>query len=241
MLTVSVRTVILYAVSILAMRLMGKRQVGQLQPYEFVLIMLIADLASAPMEYMGTPLVYGLVPIVTLVLVQGVVAILNMKFTWARRMLCGGPSVIIRHGTIQYEEMKRMCYSLSDLMEELRAKGFLNVSQIEAAILETNGTLSVFTQSQHRPLTPKDMNIPTEYEGICMTLVMDGKVQEGHLQFCGVDQNWLIKQISPLGYQNPQDVLLASLDTEGKLFVQGKEKEAQPHLLDALSPEEVHW
>ena len=165
MLTIFARTVILYFVSVVAMRLMGKRQVGQLQPYEFVLAIMIADLATAPMENVGTPLGYGLVPILALVFLHGTGTMLSMKLPGFRRILSGAPSVIMRRGVICYHEMKRMNYTMTDLLEELRAQGYLNVSQVCTAVLETSGKLSVFPFANQRPLTPEDMNLSVPFEG----------------------------------------------------------------------------
>ena len=152
---------------------MGKRQVGQLQPYEFVLALMIAELAAAPMEDIGTPLLYGIVPILGMMFLHGLAALLSAKSMLFRRALSGGPSVIIRKGVIQYHEMKRLCYTVSDLLEELRAQGCLNIADVCTAILETNGRLSVFPYGNKRPVTPEDLKIQAGYEGIPMTLVVD--------------------------------------------------------------------
>lgn len=230
MLTVFFRTLILYSVSVLAIRLMGKRQIGQLQPYEFVLALMIADLAASPMENVGTPLLYGVVPILTMLFLYGVFTLLSVKWMPLRRALCGGPSVVIRDGAIQYEEMRRLCYTVTDLTEELREQGFLNVADVRTAILETSGQLSVFPRAKKRPVTPEDLRLKPEEETIPMTLAVDGKVQQEHLQTCGLDEKWLRERIAPLGFSSVSEVLLASLDGRGRLFVQGKKGGA--HLIE---------
>lgn len=241
MLTVFIRTVVLYAVSVAAVRLMGKRQIGQLQPYEFVLALMIAELAAAPMEGVGTPLLYGIVPILGLLFLHGLETLLSVKSVRMRRLLSGGPSVIIRRGVIQYAEMKRMCYTVSDLLEELRGQGYLNIADVGTAILETSGKLSVFPHGNKRPLNPEDMQMDVSYDGIPMTLVVDGKVQREHLNKCGLNEQWLMKQLRPLGFLHAEQVLLASLDTQGKLFVQGKGEKENMHLVQALDEKQVVW
>ena len=231
MLTVFIRSVLLVCLAVCALRLMGKRQVGQLQPYEFVLALMIAELAATPMESVGTPLLYGIVPILGMLSLHGLMTLLSMKFTPVRRLLSGGPSVIIRQGEIQYDEMRRMCYTTSDLLEALRAQGFLNIADVSAAILETNGKLSVFPRGAKRPLTPEDMGLSVPDEGIPLTLVVDGRVQLDHLKKAGVTESWLMEKLRPMGYTDVGRVLLASLDTEGRLFVQGKDSQEGARLL----------
>ena len=235
MLTVFARTVILYGVSVAAIRLMGKRQVGQLQPYEFVLALMIAELAASPMEYVGTPLLYGIVPILGMMAVHGLMTLLTVKFAPLRRFLSGGPSVIIRDGAIQYEEMRRLCYTTTDLMEELRGQGYLNVAEVNTAILETTGKLSVFPKAASRPATVGDLGIQAQDEGIPLTLVVDGRVQREHLRQCGQTEQWLRDVLSSRGYGDVRRILLASLDSGGSLFVQGKGRNERPALFPVLN------
>lgn len=241
MLTVFARTLILYLVSILAIRLMGKRQVGQLQPYEFVLALLIAELAAAPMENVGTPILYGIISILGLIILHGLSTLLLVKSTAFRRLISGGPSVIIRRGVIQYAEMKRQRYTVTDLLEELRCQGYLNVADVCTAILETNGTLSVFPHGNKRPVTPEDMRLNVAYEGIPLTLVVDGRIQKEHLKKAGLTENWLSEKLSSLGYAGWENILLSSLDTQGKLFIQGKGENSKMHLIQAMEETQVNW
>ena len=241
MLTVFIRTILLYLFSIAAIRLMGKRQVGQLQPYELVVALMIAELAAAPMEDIGVPLLYGIVPILGLMLLHGLATLLSVRFTAFRRLLSGGPSVIIRKGVIQYEEMRRMCYTTTDLMEELRALGYLNIADVSTAILETNGRLSAFPHAENRPATPKDFRLTVPYEGIPMTLIVDGRMQQDHLKKCGLNEKWVMAQLKTAGFSHVEEVLLASLDTQGRLLIQGKKRDQQIYLIQALKEEAVNW
>ena len=241
MLTIFTRTLILYALSVLAIRLMGKRQVGQLQPYEFVLALMIAELAAAPMEDIGTPLLYGIIPILGMMILHALAALLSAKSVFFRRMLSGGPSVIIRKGAIQYTEMKRLGYTISDLLEELRAQGYLNAADVYTAILETNGKLSVFPYGNKRPATPEDLQLSVVNEDIPMTLIVDGKIQTEHLRFCGLEETWLKQQLQAAGITDVKGIVLASLDHQGKLFIQEKAENALPLQVQALDEKAVKW
>lgn len=241
MLTIFVRALTLYLFAVVAMRLMGKRQVGELQPYELVLAIMIADLAATPIGAAGVPLLYGIVPILGLLFIHALVTLLSIKSVRFREVVSGGPSVLIRRGVVQYEEMRRVSYTASDLLEQLRAQGYLNIADVCTAVLETNGTLSVFPHAENRPYTPKDAGLSVAYEGIPLTLVVDGRVQRSHLSRAGVDEQWLGDKLRPLGFQNVRDILLASVDTQGKLFVQGKRDRDKMYLIDAMAPERAVW
>ncbi|MGI6201208.1 MAG: DUF421 domain-containing protein [Christensenellales bacterium] len=143
MLTVFFRALILFVVVTLVMRMMGKRQIGQLQPHEFAVAVLIADLAAAPMADNGIPLLYGVVPILALLCAQVLISLLTLKFQWARTVFCGQPSVVIRKGLIDREELKRQRYNLNDLLEQLRGKDVFSPGDVDYAVLETSGELSI--------------------------------------------------------------------------------------------------
>jgi len=217
-----IRTLILFMVVVVGLRLMGKRQIGQLQPYELVIVIMLSALAAIPMENTGIPLVSGLFPIFTLLLAQVALAYISLKSERARGIICGTPSVLIENGKIIEKEMYRLRYNMNDLLEQLRSKNIPNVSDVEFAILETSGQLSVIPKSQKRPLVPADMNLPTTYEGLPMTLIIDGHVFPNNLSKANLGMEWLTTELQKFGINDFNDVLFASLDTEGKLFYQVK-------------------
>lgn len=242
MLSIGLRAVILYLVSVAAMRLMGKRQLGQLQPYELVLALLIADLAASPMENLGTPLMYGIAPILALVAVHGALSLLSGRYIWARRLLCGGPSVLMRGGKVQYQEMKRLNYSLSDLAEAVRGQGYISLAEVDTAILETNGAMNVFPKKEEAPVTAGDLKLNTSRRGLPLTLLMDGRVQPEHLRRCGRDTAWLMDALrADAGVKAPREVLLASLGTDGKMLVQYRAEERAPVTFQAMQEKDVNW
>lgn len=219
-----IRTLILFVVVVVGLRLMGKRQIGQLQPYELVIVIMLSALAAIPMENTGIPLVSGLFPIFTLLLAQVALAYISLKSERARGIICGTPSVLIENGKIIEKEMYRLRYNMNDLLEQLRSKNIPNVSDVEFAILETSGQLSVIPKSQKRPLIPADLNLPTMYEGLPLTLIIDGHVFSQNLSRANLGMEWLASELHKFGIKDFNDVLFASLDTEGKLFYQAKSK-----------------
>lgn len=222
MLVVFVRALILYIIVVITMRIMGKRQIGQLQPFELAIAIMISELAAVPMQNTGIPLINGIIPILTLLIAQLVMSFLTLKSIRARALICGKPSILIENGKICEKELCREMYTLNDLLEQLRIKNVANLADVEFAILETNGQLSVIPKSQKRPLTPQDMNIQTSYEGLSLDVIIDGHVIEKNLEKSRLDLAWLVREIKKLGYSGPEDILFASLDSDGNLFHQPK-------------------
>lgn len=219
-----IRTLILFAVVVVGLRLMGKRQIGQLQPYELVIVIMLSALAAIPMENTGIPLAGGLVPIFTLLLAQVAFSYISLKSERARGLICGTPSVVIENGKIVEKELYRLRYNINDLLEQLRSKNIPNISDVEFAILETSGQLSVIPKSQKRPVIPEDMSLPTKYEGLPVTLIIDGYVFRKNLDKIGLNEDWLKSELQKFNVHSLKDVLFASLDTEGKLFFQVKSR-----------------
>lgn len=217
-----IRTLILFAVVVIGLRLMGKRQIGQLQPYELVIVIMLSALAAIPMENTGVPLISGLIPILTLIVVHVALSVATLKSERARGVICGTPSVLIENGKIVQQELSRLRYNINELMEQLRAKNMPNIADVEFAILETSGQLSVIPKSQKRPLIPEDMNLPTKYEGLPVTLIIDGYVFHKNMAKINLSEDWLRAELQKFNIKSFKDVLFASLDSEGKLFFQPK-------------------
>ncbi len=220
MLIVFVRALLLYLIIIIGMRIMGKRQVGQLQPFEFVLALLLADLAAVPMQNKEIPLINGFIPIFGLLFVQVFLAYLNLKSQTARAIVCGKPSIVVENGIIQAKTLTSLNYNINDLLEQLRSKGFPNLAEVEAAILETNGQLSVVPKAEYRPIRPGDLGIPVDVEGFPFTLIIDGVVDHRSLKKAGKDWEWLSAEIRKHGGQDPTDILYASISSTGDVFCQ---------------------
>ncbi|HZK34844.1 MAG TPA: DUF421 domain-containing protein [Bacillota bacterium] len=221
MLVSFVRALILYSVVVFTMRLMGKRQIGQMQPFELVIAIMIAELASVPAQNVGIPLLRGLIPIFALLLAEFTLSYLTLKSERIRVFVCGSPSLLIENGRINYMELQRQRINLNDLLEQLRSKDIPNVADVEFAILETGGQLNVIPKSQKRPVTPYDLDIPTEYEGIPLTLIMDGRIHHRNLKLANLDMPWLYEQLEERRL-NAKDVYFASVDSSGQLEIQAR-------------------
>lgn len=225
MLTIFVRAILLYGLSVCAIRLMGKRQIGQLQPYELVAAILIADLAAGPIAGSETPLLYGIVPIIALMLMHSAFSLLGMKIPAFRKLLNGNPCILIENGTICYEELSRVCLTVSDLLEDIRQNGVLSISDVQTAVLETNGTLSVFPRAVSRPLAPQDMNITPAEDMLPIVLIADGDIRQQAYQDAGISCKQLQAQLHTWGFQDESQILLCCFDRPDQFFVQGYESQ----------------
>lgn len=226
MVLVIVRTLILFTATVFLLRLMGKRQIGQLQPYELVVIIMISELASIPMQNTGIPLINGLIPIFVLVTAEIILSYVSLKSERARGVVCGKPSVVIQNARILEPELQRLRLNINDLLEQLRQKGVADVADVEYAILETSGQLSLILKSSKRPLQPQDMDIWPAYEGLPVTLIMDGRVIEENLADANRDLAWLERELSKSGVGSCQDIFFATLDSRGQLYYQVKNSQA---------------
>ncbi len=222
MLVIFVRTIILYLLVIFVMRVMGKRQAGELQPFELAAAIMISELASIPMQNTGIPLFNGVIPIITIVFGQVLLSFICLKSNKVRNIVYGKPTILIENGNILERNLKHEMYTLSDLMEGLRMNNVSNIADVEFAILETTGQLSIVLKSQKRPVNPEDLKVPTKYEGISLTLVIDGEVVNENLEKANLTEEWLKTRLRKLGVESAKDVLFASLDSEGKLYYQTK-------------------
>ncbi|MBQ8556740.1 MAG: DUF421 domain-containing protein [Clostridia bacterium] len=240
MLTIFVRSVMLYAASLLAMRAMGKRQVGQLQPYELVVVIMIAELAATPMGGVGIPILYGVLPMVALVVCHGLITMVCMKSERFRIWLSGQPTVLIRDGVICEKQMRRMAVDLNDLMEAIRTGGMLDPSEVSTAVLEPGGQINVFPKGEHRPVTPDDLGLHVGREGLPLPLILDGVVQHDNLIRGGLTETWLREQVRQSGLTGVGDVLFLCLNQHGEMLVQGK-GQAETHLRPVLEPEKAVW
>lgn len=202
---------------------MGKRQIGQLQPFELAVAIMISELAAVPMQDTGIPLVNGIIPILTLLIAQLVLSFISLKSVKARGVICGKPSVLIENGRVIEENLRREMYTLNDLLEQLRIKDTPNIADVEFAILETNGQLSIIPKSQKRPVVPEDLQLNTPYEGLPLDLIVDGKVIVKNMEKAKLGEDWLKQQLGKFGIASLHDVLFASIDTQGNLYYQEKE------------------
>lgn len=195
MLVTFTRSIVLYVIILIVMRLMGKREIGQLQPFELAIAIMIADLASIPMTDTGIPIQNGIIPILGLLFMHLIISMVNMKSLHAREIICGKPTMLIYRGKIKEEILKRERITINELEERLRSANIISLGDVEYAILETSGQLTVIPKPNKRNTTPEDFNIEPEYEGIPYDLVIDGVIMNDNLKEIGRDQAWLKKEV----------------------------------------------
>ena len=217
-----IRTILLYLALIFSVRLMGKRQIGEMEPSEFVVTMLVANLASIPMQDEGITLISGLVPILTVLGMELVLSGLIMRSVALRRLLCGKPVILIDNGKIIQENLRRTRISLDELTGHLREKDVLDLKSVQFAILETNGNLSVFPYPKEMPASAKEAGIPVKPVSLPITIVADGYVSKENLEKAGKDDKWL-RTVLSRNKASAADTLLLTVDRQDHILFIRKE------------------
>ncbi|WP_409341623.1 DUF421 domain-containing protein [Paenibacillus sp. MBLB4367] len=218
------RTLLTYFIVFMVMRLMGKREIGKLSVFDLVIFIMIAEIAVFVIEDVHKPLTYGIVPILTLMLTQIGLAILALRSQWIRSMFDGKPSFLIKNGQLDRDEMKRQRYNLDDLMQQLRQNRVVNVADVEFAILEPSGKLTVLEKKGKAEEARSEFQDTMRLEGLPLPLIMDGKVQDESLSKLGQTRFWLKNQLQTKGVNDFKEVFFCSIDHRGKLFVDKKKK-----------------
>ena len=218
-----IRTIVLYILVLVVMRLMGKREIGQLQPFELAISIMIADLASIPMTDVGIPITNGIIPILGLLVMHLVISIINIKSIRGREILCGRPTILIYRGKINEKALKKERFTINELQERLRGNNVVNLGDVEYAILETSGEVTVIQKPEKRNTIPEDFNIKPDYEGIPYDLVIDGKIMNQNLKIIGKNYEWLKKEVKKFSI-NPEEALVVTIDGKGRIFCQKKEE-----------------
>ena len=216
------RSVIVYTCVLAVVRLMGKRQIGEMQPFEFVITLIIADLACIPMAELSVPLVHGIVPIVTLLIVHFLICFMSRKFQFARYILTGKPAIVISPKGINYKELKELNMTLDDLIELMRGCDVFRIDEIAYAILETNGNLCVIKKAGQETVTREDLKVKVSQSALPINIIMDGRLMNENMQLAGIDENFISDCLEKAQVKNRKDVLLMTLDNNGDVFVQEK-------------------
>ena len=225
MATAFVRTILLYFIIMLGLRLMGKRQIGELEPTELVLTMLISDLAAVPMQDFGIPLLNGVVPIITLLALSMLLSYGCMRSIRLRRLVCGSPTTLIKNGVLQQSAMRANRFTLDELIEELRSQGVTDLMSVNYAILETDGQLSVLLYPAEQPATPRQLGRAVKDDlFLPQVLINDGRVLDSALTHCGLNRSWLMQSLAERGFHRADDILLFTIDDAGKILCIQKEE-----------------
>ena len=214
MATAFIRTIVLYFLIMVGLRLLGKRQIGELEPIELVLTLLISDLAAVPMQDFGIPLLNGVIPIVTLLLLSMLLSWGSVRSIRLRRLICGSPTALILDGKVQQDAMRHNRFTLDELIEELRSQGVTDLTTVKYAVLETD----------EQPATPKQLGKPVKDDTFLPHIfINDGRVMGENLSLAGLDAAWLDKTVRAQGYHAPSEIFLLSLDGAGKILCIGKD------------------
>ena len=220
MFIVLIRTIFLYALVIFVIRLMGKRQIGELQPYEFVITIMISDLAALPMQDTRLPLILGVIPILTLLFIKTVLSLIQLKSQKARKILEGEPCILINRGKIKFETLKRQQINLDELMEEIRLAGYFDLSEIEFGILENNGQMSFLTSNKSSGESSDSQNSSSSKPRLPIIYVLDGKINRNALTSGNKTDEWVQNELKKHKVNSIKDVLIAMTDTKGKFIYQ---------------------
>ena len=234
MLNIVLRTAIVYVVLFFAMRIMGQKQAGQLQPYEIVVTLLIAEVAATPMDDPGTPILYGLIPAITLLLLYSLFNFVCLKSKRMRLFLCGRPSILIHDGKLLSQEIRRVGYNLNDLMEQLRLANCPSLSDVQYAIMESNGQLTVIPKAENKPLAPKDMQLTVSEGALPMLIISDGKLYEKNLHALGINKNALDAKLQNASLSDYRKIFLAFYDENKQIHVYLHNKRTSPFAAEVI-------
>lgn len=219
MITMVVNAIIIYAALILLFRLMGKRQLGDLELSELIVTVLISEVASTPITNPEEPLWVGIVPVTALLGMSLVISLIAVKSVKFRALISGKPALLIVHGRIDQTQMRKNRLTPDELTEALRNQGFLDLGSVEYAILETDGALNIISSPANRPVTAAQMGLETDDPGYPVMVINDGRVLTENLRILGKDENWLLKQVQAQGLSSPREVYLMTADMAGGIFL----------------------
>ena len=217
------RAILLYIYVFIVLKALGKRQVGQLQPIELVIVIIISELASLYMQNDNIPILNSLIPIIVLTVLQIIVTLINLKSEKCRDFICGKPSILIQQGVVQEKELRRQRMTINDLTEQLRGQGYFNIEEVDYCYMETDGNISVLLKSNKRPPTTEELHLKPPAESPTTLLILDGRITQCALQSIEKTELWLKQKLQQYNIENPKQVFLAGLGSDGQFFFQFKE------------------
>lgn len=218
--TIIFRSIIIYAIVLFLIRLMGKRQIGEMQPFELVITLVIADLATIPMGEPAIPLIHGIIPLFTLVCLHYLLSFLARKSLWLRKVINGKPVILISPDGVDFKALQKLNMNFNDLQEGLRGCNYFNLEEILYAIVQTNGTLTVLPRAQYAPLTANDMGIKKERASLPIIIVSKGKLIKENAQISNITMDFLEKAFRKTKAKTIKNVMLATINQEGKMYIQ---------------------
>ena len=222
MFTTIIRVILIYTIVLLFLRLMGKRQIGEMQPFELVITLIIADLATLPMSDSGIPLINGILPLAVLVIIHFVLTFFSRKSLFVRTVISGSPVIVITPNGVDYNKIKQLNMTIDDLQESLRELGYFDMAEVQYAIVETNGKLSVLPTAQATPLKAQDMNIKNPPTQVPYIVISDGQINKEQLFLSGKTEELILEILSSQNVKHVKDVIVMSIDKANKTYLQTK-------------------
>lgn len=222
--TLIIRSVIIYAVVLMLIRMMGKRQIGEMQPFELVITLVIADLATIPMAETALPLIHGVIPLLTIVCVHYLLSFIARKSLKFRKLLNGKPIIVVNPDGIDFEALQSLNMNFNDLMEALRTCDYFNVEEVLYAIVQTNGSLTVVPRAVYAPLTANDMNIEKDESALPIIIVSKGKIVKENLTISKLQEEDIQNALEKANAGAIKDVMFATIDNNGKMYIQPYKK-----------------
>jgi len=218
--TILIRTVIVYAFLMIAIKIMGKRQIGEIQISEFVITLLISELVAYPVMETDIPLVYIIIPIITLLAAEVITTYISTKNKTMKAILGPQPCILIAKGEIKQENLKTVRFTINELISEIRLKGYSDITEVDYAILESNGKLSVIPKPEYKNPTVRQLNLPYTNNGITHPVVINGELNVQSIAESGKTSEWVLKTLSSQGFNSLGDIFLMLVDNTDKIFIQ---------------------
>lgn len=228
LLDVTVRAILSLITLFLVTKMLGKKQVSQLSLFDYVIGISIGNFAAEMTINLESTEIHGIWAVVLFGLFAYIVNVLTMKSIWLRRFFMGTPTVLIQNGKILEKNLKKVKFDLNDLLEEVRIDGYFDLSQVEYAIMEANGSLSILPKTEYKTVTVGDMKLKTPKEGLCANVIIDGKIMHNNLDKIGKKEKWLNSQLKVKGYSDISKILLATIDINDKLVIYERNTDIEP-------------
>lgn len=214
------RVFIVYLIVLFYLRIMGKRQLGEMQPFELVITFLIADIATLPMSQTSMPILYSLIPLTALVILHFVVSLLSRKSIVMRKVINGKPVLVVTPNGVQFDALKELNMSIDDLMEGIRSCDYFSIEDVLYAIVETNGSISVIPKKSSANVTNEDLKLELPETTLPLMLITAGKMVGGNLETAKIEPQFVLDILSKAGIENIDDVLLLTIDVNGEVYIQ---------------------
>ncbi|MFA5603777.1 MAG: DUF421 domain-containing protein [Bacilli bacterium] len=228
LLDVFIRAMLSLVTLFLITKMLGKKQVSQLSLFDYVIGISIGNFAAEMTINLESHYLNGILAVVVFGVMAYLVSYATLKSIKLRRFFMGTPTIMIQNGKLLEKNMVKVKLDINDLLEECRGKGYFDISEIEYAIMEVNGTLSILPKGKYKPLVIGDMNFPVQKQGLCANIIIDGKLMNNNLKTVQKNEEWLLKELKKQGYYNYEKILLATVDVDNKLVVYERNREVEP-------------